>query len=130
MELRAEGLAFSVMFTTPDAGGWMYCNAIIDVPNFRGDLDFHMLLDDLDRFLDELSRSLDAANWPCDVRLASAEPGIDLAFRVEGTGQVEGEYSFGGRGSYRPSLSGAYRMDQTFLAPLLAQLTRMRGELA
>src|SRR4051794_34784645 len=80
LELRAEGLAFTITFTPPDSEGWMWCNAIVDAPGFRGAFDFQMLRADLDHFRTQLSASVVAANWPCDVRLASTEPGIDLSF--------------------------------------------------
>jgi hypothetical protein len=118
------------MFTPPDNEGWMWCNAIIDVPGFRGDLDFQMLRSDLDAFHAELLHSLESANWPCEVELASTEPGIDLAFRVERTGQVAGTYKFGGRGAYRPVLSGAFAMDQTDLRGLLTQVAQLQADLA
>jgi hypothetical protein len=130
LELQTEGLAFSIMFTPPDKEGWMWCNAIIDAPSFRGDVDFQMLRSDLDAFHAELLNSLNGAKWPCNVRLASTEPGIDLAFRVERTGQVVGTYEFGGRGAYRPVLSGAFAMDQTYLRPLLTQVERLLTDLA
>lgn len=62
MELRTEGLAFSIVFTPPDDEGWMWCNAIVNVPGFRGDVDFQMLRSDLDIFHAQLSSSLDGAN--------------------------------------------------------------------
>src|SRR5690349_2490774 len=98
----------------------MWCNAIIRVPGFRGDLDFQMLRSDLEWFRTQLSDSVREASWPCDVRLASTDPGIDLSFRIERTGQVVGEYRFGGEEAHRPSLSGTFAMDQTYLGPLLA----------
>jgi hypothetical protein len=48
LELRTEGLAFSIMFTPPDDEGRMWCSAIINVPGSRGDVDFQMLRSDLD----------------------------------------------------------------------------------
>src|SRR5262245_22834908 len=68
-ELRAEGLAFTIMFMPPDDEGWMWCNAIIEVPGFRGELDFQLLRSDLDSFRTELAASLVGASWPCEVRL-------------------------------------------------------------
>ena len=130
LELRTEGLAFSIMFTPPDNEGWMWCNAILNVPGFRGDVHVQMLIADLDTFHAQLSNSLDGANWPCEVRLASTDPGFDLSFRVERTGQIVGTYEFGGCGAYRPLLSGAFAMDQTYLGTLLIQVERLRGDLA
>jgi len=125
LELRAEGLALTVLFLPPNVEGWMWCNAIINAPGFRGDLDFQMLRADLDAFHAGLSTALNVTNWPCEVRLESTDPGIDLSFRVESTGQVSGTYRFGGLGSYRPILSGEFRIDQTYLGPLLAQVDRV-----
>jgi hypothetical protein len=116
------------MFTPPNEEGWMWCNAIVDVPGFRGDFDFQMLRADLDRFHAQLIHSLDETNWPCEVRLSSTEPGVDLSFRVERTGRIAGAYQFGG--DDRPSLSGAFTMDQTYLGPLLAQTNRLLSDLA
>jgi hypothetical protein len=130
LELRTEGLAFSITFTPPDDEGWMWCNATVDAPGFRGDLDFYMLRSDLESFHAQLSDSLDGANWPCEARLASTEPGIDLSFRVERTGQIAGAYEFGGQGAYRPALSGTFAMDQTYVGPLLAQVGRVLADLA
>jgi hypothetical protein len=130
LEFRAEGLAFSIMFAPCDGENWMWCNAIIDVPGFRGDLDFQMLIDDLEQFRRKLADSLDEVNWPCDVRLVSTDPGIDLSFRIDHTGQTEGKYRFGGCGSYHPVLSGTFRMDQTYLVPLLAQVDQLIADLA
>jgi hypothetical protein len=130
LELRTEGLAFSIMFTPPNNEGWMWCNAIINAPGFRGDLDFQMLRSDLDTFHVQLSNSLESANWPCEVRLSSTDPGIGLTFRVERTGQVVGTYEFGGRGAYRPVLSGAFAMDQTYLRPLLTQVEQLLADIA
>jgi len=129
MELRAEGLALSLKFGPPDGEGWLWCNTCITAPGFRGDLDFQMLRSDLESFRTRLSTAVVEANWPCDVRLASTDPGIDLRFRVEHTGQVVGEYQFGGCGSHRPLLSGAFGMDQTYLGPLLAQVDRVLADL-
>jgi hypothetical protein len=117
------------MFTPPDEEGWMWCNAIINAPSFRGDLNFQMLWLDLDSFRTQLSASLAEANWPCEVRLASTDPGIDVLFRVERTGQVVGTYQFGGLGTHRPMLSGAFEMDQTYLGTLLAQVERELADL-
>jgi len=128
LELRAEGLAFSLMFTPPDEEGWVWCNAVIDAPGFRGDFDFQMLRGDLDPFHDQLVCSLDGTNWPCEVRLASTEPGVDLSFHVERTGRIAGTYQFGG--DRHPSLSGVFTMDQTYLGPLLAQLNRLLADLS
>jgi hypothetical protein len=118
------------MFTPPDKEGWMWCNAIINSPGFRGDVDFQMLRSDLDTFHAQLSNSLESASWPCKVRLASTDPGIDLTLHVERTGQVVGNYQFGGRGAYRPVLSGAFAMDQTYLRPLLTQVEQLIADLA
>jgi hypothetical protein len=127
--LRADGLALSIVFTSPDGEGWMWCNAIISAPGFRGELDFQMLRSDLDWFRSQLLASIDVENWPCDVRLSSTDPGIDLSFRVERTGQVVGSYQLGGFGAHCPSLSGTFGMDQTYLVPMLAQLDGMLCEL-
>ena len=108
----------------------MWCNAIINVPGFRGDVDFHMLRSDLERFRVELSASMVASNWPCEVHLESTDPGVILTFRVERTGQIAGEYQIGGRGAYRPVITGSFGMDQTYLGPLLAQVERLLTELA
>jgi hypothetical protein len=43
VELHTEGLALSVMFTPQDGEGWMYCNAIVNAPGFRGDIDYYYL---------------------------------------------------------------------------------------
>jgi hypothetical protein len=125
MELRAEGLAFSIMFTPPDDEGWMWCNAIVNVPGFRGDVDFHMLRSDLECFHAGLSAAMVASNWPCEVHLESTDPGVDLSLHVERTGQINGDYQFGGRGAYRPVISGSFAMDQTYLGPLLAQVEQL-----
>jgi hypothetical protein len=130
LELRTEGLAFSIMCTPPDDEGWVWCNAIVNAPGFRGDVDFQMLVSDLDSFRAQLSNSLDGANWLCEVRLASTDPGFDLSFRVERTGQIVGKYEFGGLGAYRPVLSGAFAMNQTYLGPLLTQVERLLVDLA
>jgi hypothetical protein len=73
---------------------------------------------------------LTTRDCPCEARLASTEPGVDLSFRVERPGQVVGTYEFGGRGAYRPGLSGAFAMDQTYLGPSLAQVERLLADLA
>jgi hypothetical protein len=117
------------MFTLPDDEGWMWCNAIINAPGFRGDLDFQMLRSDLDSFRTQLSAARVVANWPCEARLASTDPGIEVSFRIERTGQVAGTYRFGGRGTYRPVLSGEFGMDQTYLDPLLTQVERVLADL-
>jgi hypothetical protein len=124
LELRTEGLAFSIVFTPQDDEGWMWCNATVDAPGFRGDLDFQMLRSDLELFRTQLSDSLAEANWPCEARLVSTDPGIELSFRVERTGQVAGTYQFGGLGTHHPVLSGSFGMDQTYLGPLLSQVER------
>ncbi len=124
MELRAEGLAFTIMFTPPDDEGWMWCNAIINTSGFRGHLHFQMLRSDLDSFRTQLSASLPETNWPCEARLSTTDPGLDLSLRVERTGRVAGNYQYGGLGAYRPVLSGAFAMDQTYLGPMLAQVER------
>lgn len=129
MELRAEGLTFTILFMAPDEDGWMWCNVIINVPGFRGDVDFQMLRSDLDRFHAELSASMIASNWPCEVRLESTDPGIDLSFRVERTGQIAGRYRFGGQDPQRPILSGGFEMDQTYLGPLLTHTEQILADL-
>jgi hypothetical protein len=118
------------MFTPPDDEGWMWCNANINAPGFRGDLDFQMLRSDLESFRIQLLGGLVWANWPCEARLASTDPGIDLSFRIERTGQVTGSYRFGGRGTYRPELSRDFEMDQTFLGPLLTQVEQVLADLS
>jgi hypothetical protein len=107
----------------------MWCSATVDAAGFRGELDFQMLRSDLDSFRAQLSDSLVQANWPSDVRLASTEPGVDLSFRIDRTGQVVGAYRFGGLGAHRPVLSGAFEMDQTYLGPLLGQVERDLADL-
>lgn len=129
MELRADGLAFTVLFIAPDEEGWMWGNVIINVPGFRGDVDFQLLRSDLERFHTELSASMVASNWPCEVHLESTEPGFDLSFRVERTGQITGRYRFGGRDTHRPRLSGGFEMDQTYLGPLLTQTEQVLADL-
>jgi len=106
----------------------MWCNAVIDAPGFQGDFDFQMLRGDLHPFHDQLVRSLDGTSWPCEARLASTEPGVDLSFRIERTGRIAGAYRFGG--DRHASLSGTFTMDQTYLAPLLAQLNRLLSDLS
>jgi hypothetical protein len=93
----------------------MRCNAIINAPGFGGDLDFQMLRSDLDSFRALLSAALVGVNWPCEARQASTDPGIDLSFRIELTGQTAGSYRFGGVGTYCRVLSGDFRMEQTYL---------------
>lgn len=129
LDLRTEGLTLAILFTPPDKEGWMWCNAIVEVPGFRGDFDFQMLRADIIPFHAQLLDSLDGTNWPCEARLTSTEPGIDLSFRVERTGRIAGVYGFGGHGTYRPSLSGAFVMDQTYLGPLLVQVERLLSDL-
>lgn len=129
MELRAEGLVFSIMFILPpDEEGWMWCNAIVNVPGFRGDLDFQIMRGDLEAFRSQLAAATEPPSWPRDVRLASTEPGIDLSFRVEATGQVVGEYQFFGQGPQSAVLSGTFRMDQTYLRPILTQVDSVLAE--
>lgn len=82
-----------------------------------------MLRTDLDPFQAQLVHSLDGANWPCEVRLASTDPGVDLLFRVERTGRITGAYQFGGDDRL---FSGAFTMDQTYVGPLLAQMNNYR----
>ena len=127
--LRAEGLSLDIRFAPLDDEGWMWWNAVIHVPGFRGDLDFQMLKADLYMFRTRLSASTIAENWPCDARLASTDPGMDLSFRVERTGQVVGEYQFGGCRAQPPLLSGTFGMDQTYLGPLLAQIDGVLADL-
>jgi hypothetical protein len=126
VELRADGLASSITFTPPDEEGWMWCHTIIEVPGFRGDFHFQMLRADLNPFRAQLVHALDETNWPCEVRLTSTEPGVDLSFRVERTGRIAGTNQFGG--DARPSPSGSFAMDQTYLSPLLAQIDRLLSD--
>jgi hypothetical protein len=110
------------MFTPPDDEGWMYCNAIVNAPGFRGDLDCHLQRADLEHFRSQLAHAAEAAHWPCEARLCGLEPGIDVSFRVERTGQVAGSYRFQSRGVGEATLCGSFRMDQTFLPMLLQQI--------
>lgn len=124
MEFRAEGLAFSLQVTPPDCEGWMWCHAVVEAPHFHGGLDFFMLRYDLEAFRDALSNALDDARWPCEVRLESTEPGVELWFRVERTGRVAGGYRFGDVAEFQSMLSGKLTMDQTYLGPWLKQVRR------
>ena len=126
MELRAEGLAFTILFTPPDDEGWMWCNATVNAPGFRGDLDFQMLRSDLDSFRDaNFGVDMIEANWPHEVRLSSTDPGIDLAFRIERTGQITGTYRIR-RSGHTPSLAFRSLRDGSDL-PRSAGSTRRQG---
>jgi len=128
LKLQAEGLSFELHYLKPDEEGWVGCNVIINVPGFRGDVDFHMLRSDLERFHTELSSARVATNWPREVLLASTEPGFELSFRVERTGQVAGQYRFGSQEIHRAVLSGDFTMDQTYLEPLLSQTEQVLAD--
>jgi hypothetical protein len=130
MELHTEGLAFNLTFTTPDDEGWMCCNAVLNTPNFRSTLDFFLQRVDLDLFQSQLVHAVEPAHWPCAIRLCGLEPGIDVAFRVERSGQVNGSYRFQSRSTGEATLSGTFCMDQTFLQPLLRQVEGDLRELA
>jgi hypothetical protein len=122
VELHTEGLAFCVMFTLPDDEGWMYCNAIVNAPGFRGDLDCYLQRTDLELFRSQLAHAVETSHWPCEARLCGLEPGIDVSFRVERTGQIVGGYRFQSRGVGEATLCGSFGMDQTFLPSLLQQV--------
>jgi hypothetical protein len=100
----------------------MYCNAIVNAPGFRGDLDCYLQRADLELFRSQLAYAVQAAHWPCEARLCGLEPGIDVSFRVERTGQVAGGYRFQSRGVGEATLCGSFRMDQTYLPSLLQQV--------
>ncbi len=108
----------------------MYCNAIVNAPSFRGDIDCSLQRADVVSFRDQLAHAVEATHWPCEVRLCGLEPGIDVSFRVERTGHVEGQYRFQGRGVGEATLCGSFCMDQTFLGPLLQQVEEVLQELA
>ena len=129
MELHAHGLMFKIGFFVPGRDGWMNCRAIVNAPGVRGEFDFGMMRVDLESFRSDLEKALAVVNWPCGVRLVSTDPGIDLSFRVERTGQVRGTFQFGGCGTSYAMLSGEFEMDQTFLGPLHSQLVEMLSAL-
>lgn len=106
----------------------MYCNAVVDAPGFRGDLDRHLQKADLERFRSQLAHSVEAAHRPCESRLCGLESGIDVSFRVERTGRVVGRYQFQSRGVGGATLHSSFEMDQTFLGPLLSQVEEVLRE--
>jgi hypothetical protein len=64
----------------------------------------------------------------CTARFNSTEPGIDITLSMNDRGHIEGEYcfrNFDAPGS--PALSGSFDMDQTYLRPLLREVTETLG---
>jgi hypothetical protein len=128
LELRADGLRFVLTFGPPDSVGWMRCRAVVDAPGFHGDLEIELTRTDLESFRSQLAISLRESGSASHVRLTSTFPGIEVAFRVEPSGKVEGQYMFGGFGPKLPSLSGYFEADRGQLAPLLSEVDRVLGQ--
>lgn len=128
MELRTHGLALNLTFGPSDEEGWIPCSAVVNVPGFRGEFDFCMLKTDLEFFRSQLAPAIGGGGWPTSARLASTDPGIDLSWQIERTGQIHGRYRFV-QGLDGPELSGGFVADQTLLRPLLVQVERILAEL-
>jgi hypothetical protein len=123
IELRTHGLALQLDCPPLNPDGWVCGQLSVEVPGFRGSAPFFLYRPDLEAFRSQLASMIAQVGRASQAALIGTEPGIDLRLSLDTRGHVEGRYTlrhFDAPGS--PALSGTFEMDQTFLAPLLAQV--------
>ncbi len=126
MRLRTHGLSLSLDFSPPNAEDWLACHVTVQVPGFSGTFPCRVWRSDLESFHRQLVRMGEQIGVPSAADLTSTDPGIDLHFSMNRAGRIEGGYAFQNFDSTgRPTLSGVFAMDQSYLPGLAAQIAEL-----
>ena len=128
IHLRTYGLAIKLDFIAqPD--DWFSCEVYVEVPGFQGSFSCWVWRRDLERFTSQLEEMISRIGEQSSARLESTEPGIAITLSMNDRGHIDGKYclrNFDAPGS--PTLSGAFDIDQTYLRPLLRDITNVLTE--
>jgi hypothetical protein len=137
-ELRAHGLTLRITALGHPAGDVedpyerrIACRVEVDVPSFRGELDWGPLEDELLQFADDLDKLERQLGSEAECSLQPIERGVILSLHMNAKGQIDGSYRFSDSNhSDGPELFGSFTIDQSYLPALAASVRALAGNRA
>jgi hypothetical protein len=121
MKLQAESVSIELAAVRKaDAEDWTRVWVSVRSLGFTGEFEAWLQREDLRRFAGELMTLHNHVELGGNARLCSAEPDIDVELRMNGRGQIQGNYTLESerREGVPTYLSGYFTMDQSYLPEL------------
>jgi len=129
VDLHASGLHLQIIELARTRGpdvydNWIQVRVDIEVPNFRGQIRWSVLENELLTLAADLERLNKHVGDEHQLSFTPVEPGVTLHLHMNSRGQIEAAYRFTDTsgGPYGPELSGACGFDQTYLASIARSL--------
>jgi hypothetical protein len=132
VELRTHGLQLTVRAVgKADSENWARVQLDVLCNGFQGQFTASLQVEDLSRFLTQLSGMSDRVGEAAVAWLSGAEPDIDIRVEMNKRGQIAGTYRFESerRDGIPTVLSGSFEMDQTYIPPFITQLQNLKSQL-
>ena len=94
MKISTIGLSSIISFSRPDAEDWMSAKVSVTVPNFEGAFACTIQVVELEELVNILSVMKNSVGSECEVSWSNMEDNIELSFKLDTLGAVEGNYRF------------------------------------
>lgn len=126
INFNSPELTFSIKFSSPlDGEEWLNnCYISVNASSFSGNFQCNIHMSDIVEFYKQIQimheQSLVSRKQTIVASLDSMEGDIHIVFEMDVLGKIHGKYRLGN--PMRAVLSGVFAIDQSYLAPLLADL--------